>query len=88
MHVDSLPIPGYPVNMRTDVYLTRDQVQARLVAAIRAAGGQAAWAAAAGISAAYVSDVLHGRRAPGSSIQRALGIERVELYQYKKGQQT
>lgn len=32
------------------------------------------------ISAAYLCDVLRGRRAPGDSILAALGIERVVSY--------
>lgn len=45
-----------------------------------AAGSQKAWAREAGVSAAYVGDVLRGRRAPGDSILVALGIERVVSY--------
>jgi len=66
--------------MRIDGYLTADQVCELLTAACAAAGGQAAWAETHGVSPAYVGDVLHGRRAPGASIQHGLGVERVELY--------
>jgi DNA-binding transcriptional regulator YdaS (Cro superfamily) len=52
----------------------------RLQAACKAAGGQAAWAARHGLSASYVSDVLNGRRDPGESILRALGLARVVRY--------
>ncbi len=45
-----------------------------------AAGGQQAWAERHGISASYVSDVLNGRRDPGESILRALGLAKVTRY--------
>lgn len=48
--------------------------------ACKAAGGQAAWAARHDLSAAYVSDVLNARRAPGESILRPLGVARVTRY--------
>lgn len=44
------------------------------------AGGQAAWARTAGVSPAYVSDVLHGRQEPGDGILRPLGLEKVVAY--------
>lgn len=47
-------------------------------------GGQAAWAAAHGVSPAYVSDVLNGRREPGESILRALRLERAVTYKRVK----
>jgi DNA-binding transcriptional regulator YdaS (Cro superfamily) len=52
----------------------------RLQAACKAAGGQQAWAARHGLSASYVSDVLNGRRDPGESILRALGLAKVVRY--------
>ncbi len=55
-------------------------VCAALAKACRDAGGQAAWAASNGVSAAYVSDVLHARRDPGDSILRALGLRKVVRY--------
>lgn len=53
---------------------------ARLEEAIRHAGSASAWAAAAGVSQAYVSDVRLGRRAPGVAVLRALGLQRVVSY--------
>lgn len=44
---------------------------------------QAAWAKANGISPAYVSDVIAGRREPGQKILDALGLERVTTYRPK-----
>ena len=56
------------------------EVFKRLRAACKAAGGQGAWAERHGMSAAYISDVLNGRRDPGESILRALGLRRVVNY--------
>jgi len=41
---------------------------------------QAAWAKANGVSPAYVSDVIQGRREPGEKILKALGLKRVVSY--------
>lgn len=46
----------------------------KLRAACRRAGGQARWAMEHGISPAYVSDVLGGRRDPGPKILTPLGL--------------
>lgn len=48
--------------------------------ACREAGGQAAWAAANGMSAAYVSDVLNSRREPGPKVLAALGLRKIVRY--------
>ena len=53
---------------------------ARLEAAINAVGSASAWAASAGVSPAYVSDVRLGRGAPGRAILGALGLERRVSY--------
>ena len=45
-----------------------------------AAGNQAAWAKAIGVSPAYVCDVLQGRRSPGESILAPMGLERHVIY--------
>lgn len=42
------------------------------------------WAQRNKISAAYVSDVLQGRRDPGSKILKALGLEVVKDYRRLK----
>lgn len=57
--------------------ITEDEVRERLRAAIRDAGTQKAWAEQAGVSAAYVNDVLKGARRPGEAILRALGLARL-----------
>ncbi len=52
------------------------------------AGGQAKWAKANGLSAAYVNDVLHGRRDPGDSICAPLGLRRQVTYLYDHDRAT
>jgi len=58
-----------------------DDVIAQLTEACQKAGSQKDWADAAGVSAAYVSDVLKRKRAPGLSILLALGLRRVTVYE-------
>lgn len=48
--------------------------------ACKALGSQKAFAARHGLSDAYVSDVLKGRREPGDCILRALGLRKVITY--------
>lgn len=55
-------------------------VRARLAAACVEAGSQKAWAAAHGVSGAYLCDVLKGNREPGESILFAMGLVRVVGY--------
>lgn len=45
---------------------------------------QAEWARKHGVSPAYVSDVLAGRREPGKLVLDALGLERVITYRKKR----
>ena len=52
----------------------------RLRTACAAAGWQSAWAAAHGLSGAYVSDVCRGRRDPGDGVLRGLGLQRDVRY--------
>lgn len=63
--------------------LTESQVIERLRAACVAAGGQAAFAKANGMTASYVGDVLQGKRAPAERILAAIGIERLIVYRDK-----
>ena len=60
--------------------MTTDDVRQLLRTKIAEAGTAANWARSAGVSSAYVSDVLNGGREPGSSILDALGLERVVTY--------
>ncbi len=43
-------------------------------------GSQKAFAERAGVSGAYVNDVLQRRREPGGAITQALGLERITAY--------
>lgn len=59
-------------------------VTALLTAQIEDAGNQARWCAENGVSTAYLSDVLNGRREPGKKILAVLGLEAVTLYRRTK----
>lgn len=58
--------------------MTADDVREKLRKAVD--GNASAWARPLGISQAYVSDVLAGRREPGDKILQALGLEKVVTY--------
>lgn len=60
--------------------MNTDTVRETLAKACAKAGCAADWAKANEISAAYVSDVLNGRKEPGEKILRALGLERIIDY--------
>lgn len=60
-------------------YLTLEQLRAHVRRQI-SGSTQAAYAKCCGISSAYLSDVLQGRREPGSKMLAALGFERVVTY--------
>lgn len=64
--------------------LTYEELIALLRRRIKECGSQKDFAATAGISAQYVSDVLHGRREPGESILDALGLQKVVTYREKE----
>jgi hypothetical protein len=59
-----------------------EQVLALLRRRCDEAGDQATWAKRHGISPAYVSDALKGRREPGEKILGALGLVRVVTYRW------
>lgn len=63
---------------RATVLLRRKAVIDRLRAACAGAGGQAAWGRQHGVSVSYVHDVLRGRREPGDTVLRPLGLQRAE----------
>lgn len=63
---------------RTTTRLRGEQVVDRLRAACAGAGGQAAWGRQHGVSQQYVHDVLRGRRQPGDTVLRPLGLQRAE----------
>ena len=57
--------------------MSRFQVLAHIQKRIDKAGSLRAWAKLVGVSAAYASDVMSGRRDPGPKILAALKIEKV-----------
>lgn len=57
------------------------EIYAEMRSRIASLGSQQAFAANAGVSAAYVSDVLNARRDPGAAILKALGYRKVVVYQ-------
>lgn len=63
--------------------LTTEDVRTQLIKACEAAGNQAAWARAHGLSVPYVNDVIRRRRDPGKAICDALGLEKIVTYQPK-----
>jgi hypothetical protein len=60
--------------------MTADDVRKRLAEACKETGSQRAWAKRYKFSAAYVSDVLLGRREPADAICKALKIKRIVTY--------
>ena len=64
--------------------MTADDVRKILQRSCDRVGSQTAWAVSAGVSLAYVCDVLAGRREPGESILKPLGLERVTIYRKVK----
>ena len=68
--------------------MNENDVRALLLQACKEAGSQRKWAAAAGLSAPYVHDVIHGRREPGPGILRHLGLSRNVCYSPLKATET
>ena len=60
--------------------LTEQEVLERLRTAIKRAGGQRAFAKQAGLTPAYVNDVVHGRRALADKILSTIGVKRTVMY--------
>lgn len=69
---------------RITLFMTKDAVIRILRRACAKTGSQAIFAASHGLSAAYVSDVLQGRRVPAERMLNAIGVERVVLYRKVK----
>ena len=67
--------------------MTADNVRDMLRKAANKAGGIRAWARERNLSAAYVSDVVAGRREPGPSICEAFGLEAVRETTYRRVRQ-
>jgi transcriptional regulator with XRE-family HTH domain len=60
--------------------MTRDKLVELLQRKVQRAGTQAALAKELGITAAYLGDVLNGKRKPGPTLLDALGYRRVITY--------
>lgn len=67
--------------------MTEADVVAMVRSRVAEAGSMREYARRTGVTVAYVSDLLNGRRAPGPKILGPLGLERVETVEYrpKKG---
>lgn len=61
--------------------MTADEVRALLKESVAAAKTNKEWAANAGVSAAYLTDMLLGNREPSSKVLTALGLEKIVIYQ-------
>jgi DNA-binding transcriptional regulator YdaS (Cro superfamily) len=61
--------------------MTDRELRTLLRAAIKAAGSQKAFAGLCGISPAYLTDILKGRRAMGPKILKQLGYRRTHSYE-------
>ena len=69
--------------------MTQQQVIDRLRAACTAAGSQRQWALTHGLSTVYVNDVVNGKRPPGPSILKALGLTALpQEIRYKEENKT
>lgn len=60
---------------------TAEEIRAGLAKACAAAGGRKAWAFKAGVSQAYICDILKGKREPGQAISVPLGYRPVTMYE-------
>lgn len=67
--------------------MTIDQVKRMIRTQCAKAGGQGQWANQNRLSAAYVSDVLNGRREPAGKLLDALGLERVVTFRKMKSRE-
>jgi len=63
--------------------MKRSQVLDKLRRACKAAGGQYKFAAAIGVSAAHVSNVINEKRPPSPKILAALGLTRAKTEDYR-----
>jgi len=63
--------------------VTKEALLAKLAQMVKRAGSQRGVAAMLGVSQAYLSDVLAGRREPGDKILTALNLKRVVRIRYE-----
>lgn len=59
--------------------MTEQEVMEKFKAAIAEAGGQRAFARQHGVTAGYISDVFHGRRALTDTLLRIIKIKRYRM---------
>ena len=67
--------------------LTQTEVRKLLKDACRLAGSQHRWSDRHGFSAAFVSDVLNGRKDPTEKLCRALNLRRLTVYRTVESRQ-
>lgn len=60
--------------------MLKDELIQYLQKMVDEAGSQKDLASRLGVSAAYLGDVIHGKREPGSKLLKALGFERGIVY--------
>jgi len=60
--------------------ITHDEMKTKILAVVKSAGSQYAAAKQLDISAAYLSDILAGKRAISDSLARKLGFRRSLMY--------
>lgn len=65
--------------------IPEERMRKMLEIAISVAGSQKGFAAEAGISEQYLSDVLNGRREIGNKLLKWFGMERVVFYRRSDG---
>lgn len=65
------------------ITLSEDEVLILLRKEIGNAGSQKEFARRCALSAAYINDVLHGRRALTDSVLGVIGVERQVIYRVK-----
>ena len=70
------------MNEHRGIGLQMEDVRRLLGMACTAAGSQYQWATKHKLSPPYVSDVLVGRRDPGPSILKAIGLKKIVAYVY------
>lgn len=70
------------MNQQHGMGLSMEDVRRLLGMACTAVGSQYQWATKHKLSPPYVSDVLAGRRDPGPSILRAIGLKKITAYVY------
>lgn len=63
---------------------TKEKLLQRIEKEVAALGSQKAFADKIGITPAYLSDVLSGKREPGEKLLSRMGIHRVAMFEFDK----